>query len=60
VPLNANVPKMEALEHPLLASAFAVGAMPRASAATAAMVKVLAMPDFMIISFKWSRLAGPN
>src|SRR5712675_2068737 len=51
VDVYAKVPFRVSLEHALL-SAFAVGAMPRASAVTAAIVKVFAMVlRFMIISF---------
>ena len=50
VDVYAKVPCKVALEHPL-SSAFAVGDMARASAVTAAIVKVLAMLHFMIISF---------
>jgi len=50
VDVYAKVPCKVELEHPL-SSAFAVGDMARASAVTAAIVKVLAMLHFMIISF---------
>src|SRR6516225_8671654 len=51
VPVYAKVPWRLALEHPLSA-ALIVGTMPRASALTAAIVKVVAMVlRFMIISF---------
>src|SRR5712692_9358729 len=51
VDVNAKVPLRLALEHPL-SLALAVGAMPRASAVTAAIVKVFAMVlRFMILFF---------
>jgi hypothetical protein len=50
VDVYAKVPCTVALVHPL-SSALAVGDMARASAVNAAIVKVLAMLHFMIISF---------
>src|ERR1043166_1626100 len=54
-----KVPFSIALEHPLL-SAFAAGAMPRASAATAAIAKIFSMVlRFMIISFVFISCLAP-
>src|SRR5215469_7119452 len=54
-----KVPFSVALEHPVL-SAFAAGAMPRASAAIAAIAKVFPMVlRFMIISFVFSSCLAP-
>src|SRR5580658_1395094 len=54
VTVYAKVPCRVALLHPLLIWAFAMGAIPRARAVTAAIVKIFSMVlRFMIISFEF-------